>query len=50
MRIKWRGLELPSRVQADRASLTDTYGKFHAEPFERSILLEFIRMTNYYHS
>lgn len=35
MRIKWRGLELPSRVQADRASLTDTYGKFHAEPFER---------------
>ena len=35
MRIKWRGLELPSRVQAERASLTDTYGKFHAEPFER---------------
>lgn len=35
MRIKWRGLELPSRVQADRASLTDTYGKFYAEPFER---------------
>ena len=35
MRIKWRGLELPSRVTADRASLTDTYGKFHAEPFER---------------
>jgi DNA-directed RNA polymerase subunit alpha len=35
MRIKWRGLELPSRVTADRASLTDTYGKFYAEPFER---------------
>lgn len=35
MRIKWRGLELPSRVGADRSALTDTYGKFVAEPFER---------------
>jgi DNA-directed RNA polymerase subunit alpha len=35
MRIKWRGLELPSRVAADRGTLTDTYGKFTAEPFER---------------
>ena len=36
MRVRWRGLELPSRVQADRsAGLTDTYGKFHAEPFEK---------------
>jgi DNA-directed RNA polymerase subunit alpha len=35
MRVRWRGLELPSRVQTDRATLTDTYGKFHAEPFER---------------
>src|SRR5207248_9589228 len=35
MRVRWRGLELPSRVQADRATLTDTYGKFTAEPFER---------------
>src|SRR5262245_5791238 len=35
MRVRWRGLELPSRVQADRTSLTDTYGKFHAEPFEK---------------
>ena len=35
MRIKWRGLELPSKVAADRATLTDTYGKFVAEPFER---------------
>ncbi|MGL6095298.1 MAG: DNA-directed RNA polymerase subunit alpha [Fimbriiglobus sp.] len=35
MRIKWRGLELPSRVAADRSTLTDTYGKFFAEPFER---------------
>ena len=35
MRIRWRGLELPSRVVSDRATLTDTYGKFNAEPFER---------------
>ncbi len=35
MRVRWRGLELPSRVQADRSTLTDTYGKFHAEPFEK---------------
>src|SRR3954447_9323951 len=35
MRIRWRGLELPSKVGADRGSLTDTYGKFYAEPFER---------------
>ena len=35
MRVRWRGLELPSRVQADRSNLSDTYGKFHAEPFEK---------------
>src|SRR5688572_30149349 len=35
MRIRWRGLELPSLVSCDRASLTSTYGKFVAEPFER---------------
>jgi len=35
MRIRWRGLELPSRVASDRSTLTDTYGKFYAEPFER---------------
>src|SRR3989449_2863710 len=35
MRIRWRGLELPSRVVADRGTLTDTHGKFFAEPFER---------------
>src|SRR5579859_3977785 len=35
MRIRWRGLELPNRVVSDRSSLTDTYGKFLAEPFER---------------
>ena len=35
MRIRWRGLELPSKVGSDRATLTDHYGKFYAEPFER---------------
>ena len=35
MRIRWRGLELPSLVAVDRSSLTPTYGKFTAEPFER---------------
>jgi DNA-directed RNA polymerase subunit alpha len=35
MRIRWRGLELPNRVVSDRPTLTDTYGKFMAEPFER---------------
>jgi DNA-directed RNA polymerase subunit alpha len=28
-------LELPNRVVSDRSTLTDTYGKFIAEPFER---------------
>jgi len=35
MRVRWRGLELPARVVSDRSTLTDTYGKFIAEPFER---------------
>ena len=35
MHIRWRGLELPSLVECDRSSLTPTYGKFVAEPFER---------------
>src|SRR5437763_645049 len=35
MRIKWRGLELPNLVSSDRETLSDTYGKFYAEPFER---------------
>jgi DNA-directed RNA polymerase subunit alpha len=35
MRIRWRGLELPSKVNCDFSALTDTYGKFVAEPFER---------------
>lgn len=35
MHIRWRGLELPSSLTCDAATLTSTYGKFVAEPFER---------------
>src|SRR5476649_1406121 len=35
MRIRWRGLELPSRVVRDHQVSTDTFGRFSAEPFER---------------
>jgi DNA-directed RNA polymerase subunit alpha len=35
MHIRWRGFELPSIVNVDAATLTGTYGKFTAEPFER---------------
>ena len=35
MRIRWRGLELPSRVVRDEHVSSETYGKFTAEPFER---------------
>ena len=34
MHIRWRGLELPSIVDCDAKTLTSTYGKFTAEPFE----------------
>src|SRR5277367_5819453 len=35
MRIRWRGLELPSRVVRDEHLSTETFGRFSAEPFER---------------
>lgn len=35
MHIRWRGLELPSKVECDSSTLSSTYGKFIAEPFER---------------
>ena len=35
MHIRWRGLELPGSVVPDQKTLTGTYGKFIAEPFER---------------
>src|SRR5438552_221513 len=35
MRIRWRGLELPTRVVADPKFKTSTFGRFTVEPFER---------------
>ncbi len=35
MHIRWRGLELPSIVECEQETLTETYGKFVAVPFER---------------
>ena len=35
MRIRWRGLELPSEVSMDEAVSTPTFGRFIIQPFER---------------
>ena len=35
MRIRWRDFELPTRINLERETYTDTYGKFLVEPFER---------------
>jgi DNA-directed RNA polymerase subunit alpha len=35
MRITWRGLELPTRVERDKDVSANTYGRFYIEPFER---------------
>ncbi|MFH1418252.1 MAG: DNA-directed RNA polymerase subunit alpha [Planctomycetota bacterium] len=35
MRIRWRGLELPTRVVRDEDASRPTYGRFVVEPFER---------------
>ena len=35
MHVRWRGLELPARVELDEQSSTDTFGRFTVEPFER---------------
>ena len=35
MRVRWRGLELPSRVVTDPKFKSDTFGRFFIEPFER---------------
>lgn len=35
MRVRWRGLELPSRVTSDPKFRSDTFGRFIVEPFER---------------
>lgn len=31
----WRDLIKPKQLQVEKDTLTATYGKFHAEPFER---------------
>ena len=35
MRVTWRGLELPTRVERDTMVSSDKYGRFFIEPFER---------------
>jgi len=35
MRIRWKGFELPTKVECDQETSTAEYGKFSAEPFER---------------
>jgi len=31
----WKGFQRPKRLEADRTTLTETFGRFHAQPFER---------------
>lgn len=35
MRARWREFELPTRIEVDQPTMTPTYGRFVAEPFER---------------
>ena len=35
MRVTWRGLELPTRVERDTIVSSEQYGRFFIEPFER---------------
>jgi DNA-directed RNA polymerase subunit alpha len=35
MRVTWRGLELPTRVERDTMISSEKYGRFFIEPFER---------------
>lgn len=35
MRITWRGLELPTRMEKDELVSVGNYGRFYIEPFER---------------
>ena len=47
MHIRWRGLELPSLVTSDPKTLSPTYGKFVAEPFERGFGVTLIQGIEY---
>ena len=31
----WKGFQKPKQLEFDQATLTKTYGKFHAQPYER---------------
>ncbi len=31
----WKGFQKPKRLEVDKATLTENYGRFHAQPFER---------------
>lgn len=35
MGIRWKSFEMPKRLEVEKSTLTSTYGKFMAEPFER---------------
>lgn len=35
MRVRWRGFELPTKIQVEEETRTDTYAKFLTEPFQR---------------
>ena len=35
MHVRWRGLEIPAKVEVEPKSLSDTFGRFVVEPFER---------------
>ena len=35
MDLRKKGFQLPDKIQFDEESLTDTYGKLTAEPFDR---------------
>lgn len=35
MGIRWKTFEMPKKLEVDKGTLTQTYGKFVAEPFER---------------
>ena len=35
MGIRWKDFEIPNKIIVEESTLTDHYGKFTAEPFER---------------
>jgi DNA-directed RNA polymerase subunit alpha len=37
--MQWKGFQRPKRLEVDTASLTPTYGKFVAQPFERGFAI-----------